>query len=115
MQEILAIVPQLPSVDFEATKTFYTQNLGFTLENEYPDLLIFTINGQELHFWKCGEKHIAENSSVYIRVQDIDALFDRYKAWVHPHAGLADKPWGMREFYIQDHSGNLLKFGSPLG
>ncbi len=114
MQEILSIVPQLPSLNFEATKELYIQNLGFTIIGEYPDLLLFTINGQELHFWKCSDKTIVESSSVYIRVQNIDALYEKYKPWQHPNSTLSNKPWGMREFHILDDSGNLLRFGQPI-
>ena len=64
----------------------------------------------EIHFWLCADKHVAENTSCYVRVNDIHAL----------HADLAKRfdvgeivetPWGMDELSVFDPSGSLVKFG----
>ncbi|MBU7570274.1 MAG: VOC family protein [Flavobacterium sp.] len=112
--KITQIIPQLPSLDFEKSKQFYQEILGGKLVGEYEDLLIFLLDGNEIHLWKCNEKIVPENSSCYIRVNDIEAVFERYKKILGDKIALKNQPWGMREFYIIDDSGNLFKFGQPI-
>ncbi|MDO7874568.1 hypothetical protein Q5H93_07480 [Hymenobacter sp. ASUV-10] len=50
-------------------------------------------------------------------MQGIEALHESYAAvpgLLRPGHALAVRPWGMREFYILDPDGNLLKFGEPV-
>ncbi|WP_343623566.1 VOC family protein [Flavobacterium lindanitolerans] len=112
--KITQIIPQLPSLDFEKSKQFYQEILGGKLVGEYEDLLIFSWDDNEIHLWKCNEKIVPENSSCYIRVNDIEAVFERYKKILGDKIALKNQPWGMREFYIIDDSGNLFKFGQPI-
>ena len=67
----------------------------------------------EIHFWTCKERRIAEDTSAYFNVDDVDAL---HATLSEANDGgrlseVADRPWGMREFYVWDPDGNLLKFG----
>jgi predicted enzyme related to lactoylglutathione lyase len=112
--KITQIIPQLPSLDFEKSKQFYQEILGGKLVGEYEDLLIFLWYDNEIHLWKCNEKIVPENSSCYIRVNDIEAVFERYKKNLGDKIALKNQPWGMREFYIIDDSGNLFKFGQSI-
>lgn len=111
---INSIIPQLPSLDFKKSKPFYQDFLGFLLQKEFPDLLIFLRDDCELHLWRCDDPEIPKASSCYIRVQNIAHYFQRLSSALHPKGKLEDKPWGMREFYLLDDSGNLLKFGEPI-
>ncbi|MEI1280466.1 VOC family protein [Leptospira venezuelensis] len=112
--KLLSIVPQLPVLDLSISQKFYTEVLGFELRAEYSNLLIFFLDGQELHLWGCDDPKIPEVSSCYIRVQNIESYFAKYKSAIHPKGTLEDKPWGMREFYVLDPDKNLLKFGEPI-
>ncbi|SEI56643.1 Uncharacterized conserved protein PhnB, glyoxalase superfamily [Dyadobacter sp. SG02] len=58
-------------------------------------------------------------SVVYIWVDDVDALFAKYrgrgldtsqKAGSPVHQGPVDQTWGRREFYVTDADGNTLRF-----
>ncbi len=98
--KIAQIIPQLPSLNFEKSKQFYQEILGCKLVDEYEELLIFLWDDNEIHLWKCNEKIVPENSSCYIRVNDIEAVFERYKKVLEDKIALKDQPWGMREFYI---------------
>ncbi|WP_296148694.1 VOC family protein [uncultured Flavobacterium sp.] len=111
---ITKIIPQLPSLNFEKSKEFYQEVLGCKLDKEYPDLLIFLWDEIELHLWKCTEKIVPENSSCYIHVNDLDAVFQRYQKILGDKIAIKIQPWGMREFYIIDDSGNLFKFGQSI-
>ena len=64
-----------------------------------------------------------EKINVYIRVDDVDALFKKYverglKVPNRPespvHNSPIDQSWGMREFYVDDPSGNTLRFGAVI-
>src|SRR5262249_2801993 len=69
----------------------------------------------EIHFWTCKERRIAEHTSAYFRVDDVDALHATLSAANDGGrlSEVADRAWGMREFYVTDPDGNLLKFGVP--
>jgi catechol 2,3-dioxygenase-like lactoylglutathione lyase family enzyme len=111
---VSAAHPILPSQDLDATENFYRQ-LGFMSQGRFGSYMILRRETVELHFWFCPERHIAENSSCYFRTPDADTL---YKAFSLITGGKVtppeDRPWGMREFYVMDPNGNLLRFGQLL-
>ncbi|MBL7712976.1 MAG: hypothetical protein JNL13_10940 [Chitinophagaceae bacterium] len=108
------LIPQLPVLNLEAAKKFYTGELNCRLEAEYPDLLIFEFEGRMLYLWLCDNKVIPESSSFYAIVDNIEALYARYAHVSRMVVPLCTQPWGMKEFYIMDNSGNLLKFGERV-
>ena len=109
---ITATVPVLASLDFNETETFYCQRLGFAVVLRAPDWLIIERCGCEIHFWRCTERHLAENTSCYVRA-DTDALHADFARRGLVLAPPQNRPWGMRELYVIDPHGNLLKFGEP--
>lgn len=114
---ITAIVPQLPSLNLERTSQFYRQKLGCREVGRYPDLLLLKLNEQELHFWLTTNDPLTSACSCYLRVQGIDSLYEKYAAvpgLLRAEHLLAQRPWGMKEFYILDPDGNLLKFGEAV-
>jgi hypothetical protein len=115
--ELIKAIPQLPSLDFNKSKEFYMTKLGFELLGEHEDLLILKKDQVELHLWLCDNKLIPGNSSCYMYISNIDELFGAYnkQGIIDPEDALEDKEWGMREFYVIDDSGNLLKFGQKIG
>ena len=64
----------------------------------------------EIHFWLCTDKYIAENTSCYIRVNDIHALRAEFATRLDV-GEVVETPWGMDELYVYDPSGSLVKFG----
>jgi catechol 2,3-dioxygenase-like lactoylglutathione lyase family enzyme len=111
---IASTVPVLASLDIEQTLDFYTRHLGFTVGAQHAEYLILQRDGAELHFWLCAEKHIAENTSCYVRVTDTDALFAEFSKAGLKVAPPAVHAWGMKELYVIDPHGNLLKFGQSV-
>jgi catechol 2,3-dioxygenase-like lactoylglutathione lyase family enzyme len=106
-------IPILASLNMDETRDFYKRLLGFE-ENYYEEhhYLIVKRDDMELHFWKTDNKNLPENTSCYIRGGQIGSLFEEFKKKSVP--GLSEflvRPWHMREFYITDPHGNLLKFG----
>jgi catechol 2,3-dioxygenase-like lactoylglutathione lyase family enzyme len=111
---VKSIIAQLPCLDFEESKRFYIKILICRLVEEFNYLLIFLMDNLEFHLWKCDDKTIPENSSIYRHVNEIDKLFWYYKKRLFGKIQISDRPWGMREFYIVDPSSNLLKFGQKI-
>lgn len=115
-----SIIPKIPMRDKAKTKAFYTQELGFTIVGsaDYPDYLMLQKDQIELHFFAFADLNPSQNyGQVYIRVQDIEALYKHWTAQnvsIHPHAPLSLKPWGVKEFSILDPDMNLLTFGEVV-
>ena len=112
-----ALIPQLPSTNLEQTSRFFRQKLGCREVGRYPDLLVLKWEEQEIHFWLTADAALAESSSCYVRVRNIEALYETCRAvpgLLRPEHALAIRPWGMNEFYLLDPDGNLLKFGEPV-
>ena len=105
-------VPVLASLNLAETLRFYTERLGFAPLLEMDNYLILQRDGCELHFWPCDDRHIAENTSCYVR-GDTDALRADFTARGLPLAAPVVQPWGMKEMFVIDPHGNLLKFGEP--
>jgi catechol 2,3-dioxygenase-like lactoylglutathione lyase family enzyme len=114
MEHLKVAEPVLASLDIFRTVAFYKEKLGFDRvgwkDKEYA---IVHRDQVTLHFWKCDDKIHPENTSCYIRVQDVDGLYEELKPQgvIHPNAPLRDEPWGMREFAILDGDGNMIRFG----
>ncbi len=52
----------------------------------------------------------------YLRLTDAQAVYDDWEPLRLPEIHLPrDTPWGMREFFLVDPSGNLIRIGTPLG
>jgi catechol 2,3-dioxygenase-like lactoylglutathione lyase family enzyme len=110
---ITAICPQLPVADVAASVDWYCRTLGFSRRYEDSDTGLVQRDGCELHLWKCDDPKIAQSSSAYLRCADVDALCLSIQGTANGGRMRApeNRPWGMREFYLWDPDGNLLKFG----
>jgi len=126
----LTQIPIFPSSGFDATVAFY-RHLGFReasrFEGEY--LIVEHDLGIELHFFAGSVKPRTNDHGAYIRFSSATQLDDLYGRW----NGLANTPafarlagkigrlgapvdtdYGLREFALIDHDGNLLRFGGSL-
>jgi catechol 2,3-dioxygenase-like lactoylglutathione lyase family enzyme len=110
-------VPVLAALDVDRQVAFYRDKLGFAVGRVYADsrYAILERDDVELHLYGCDDCHIAENTSCYLRVQAIAALWSEYRNRGVDVRPLETKPWGMTEFEVIDPDGNLLRFGeSPM-
>jgi len=112
---ILKACPMLPSNDLSRSVEYYVTKLGFAKRTLGATHAIVERDGVELHFWPCTDHHIAENSGAYFRVDDVEAVFSSMTQAADGGRISAprDREWGMREFYVWDPDGNLLRFGQP--
>lgn len=113
--------PLLAASDISLTLAWYERCLEFPRTRNFGDYGIAQKGAVELHFWQCSERHIAENTSCYIELESphqIDDLYDQLKQKQDEFAPgrLSEPPktygHGMREFYVWDPDGNLLRFGA---
>ncbi len=108
---IQATVPVLASLNLDESRDFYTRFLGFRVLLQTADYVIAERDGAELHFWLCSERHIAENTSCYIRTGNCQALYREFSQRGLVLNAPMMRDWGMQELYVIDVHGNLLKFG----
>lgn len=115
---LTAIHPKLPMRSNAATKEYYLGKLGFSEVGDYGDYLMVKKNDIEIHFFEFKALDPKENyGQVYIRANDIDALYQSFidkGVSIHPDAPLAVKPWGQKEFSLLDPDNNLLTFGQSV-
>ena len=103
-------MPVLASLDIGASLDFF-RKLGFETRDFGDSNYGIAIREHiEIHFWHCADRHIAENTSCYVRVNDIHALRSDLAGRIDV-GEVVETPWGMDELYVQDPSGNLVKFG----
>ena len=101
------------------TLEFYIKKLGFVqYGGDYDEYLMVQKDNIQIHFFEFKELDPKENyGQVYIRTDDIDALYQSFQAnqvSIHPNGNLQTKPWGQKEFSILDPDNNLLTFGQGL-
>jgi predicted enzyme related to lactoylglutathione lyase len=99
-------------LDFQLADSDSPEDFVVTLFNENAELILTALEGDQ----KAG-------INIYIRVTEVDNLFKKYvsrglKIPNRPespvHNGPLDQTWGMREFYVDDPSGNTLRFGKVI-
>ena len=111
-------IPQLPTGDIEKTAEFFEGILGFQIVAKFLEHnhLIVRRGPAEIHFWQApteqGAREIASQSSCYIRVENIEALYEELKkVGASFRYELTKQPWGMNEMQIDDPYGNAIRFG----
>jgi hypothetical protein len=93
---IVSLAPILPARDLDEAEAFYSK-LGFgVLARQGDEYGILAREGWELHLWLCGDTHVAQNTSCYVRVRDAAALFREFsRAGIERLTAPEMKPWGM--------------------
>jgi Glyoxalase/Bleomycin resistance protein/Dioxygenase superfamily. len=115
--KLSSIHPKLPMRNKSVTQEFYASKLGFRKVGpaDYAGYLMLSRDNIEVHFFEFKGLDPNENyGQVYIRTDDIDALYRSFQdndVTIHPSGHLQTKPWGQREFSILDPDNNLLTFG----
>jgi uncharacterized glyoxalase superfamily protein PhnB len=116
------IAPQFFTTDIPATLAYYKDQLGFECTGSWQDPPVYAIVARDQHsiHFRCAapptpnpEKYAEELLDAYLLVEDADALYAEYSArGVEFTRAVADMPWNMREFVVEDCDGRLLAFGS---
>jgi uncharacterized glyoxalase superfamily protein PhnB len=104
-------VPELPVADVERAQQHYRDALGFEIGWLYPGKGIGAVSrGHVAIFFRRREPPF-EPAIHWIFAEDIDASYKELRSSganiVEP---LEKKPWGLRQFTVQDLDGNLFYF-----
>ena len=109
------VAPLLPATNVAEAMAWYRDMLGFgdTWLYENSDYAIVKRDGAEIHLFQMKIDPKKSDFMVYIRVSEIEKLYEEYKTknLIHPNAPLQVKAWGQKEFAIVDLNGALLTFG----
>lgn len=114
-------IPQLPTGDIEKTAVYFSEKLGFEIVGKYKEqnFLIVRRGLAEIHFWQAPSEEEARDlgseSSCYIRVENIQPLFEELKKrGARFRYELTKQPWGMHEMQVDDPYMNAIRFGEPI-
>jgi uncharacterized glyoxalase superfamily protein PhnB len=112
---ISAVIPKLPFINKDETIDFYN-TIGFQLDADYGQYLIFSLEQTELHFFSHDNLNPKKSDfMIYLRVNaEIEKIYNKLidsGISIHPNGKLEKKPWNQMEFSIIDPNGTLLTFG----
>lgn len=104
------ITPILRAADLEATKRYFIDVLGFSMNWEVPYMISVVRDGHPLMI--CDGYQGAPGTWLWIGVEDADAFYAEVSA---KGAIIRDPPQNFEwayEFQVEDPNGHVLRFGS---
>ena len=125
----MAIEPCLNCKDILSSIQFYTQVLDFEVtvaphpepEHFGSRYAALSRGGDILHLSSHARENGVFGAEIYLRVNDVDALCQKYVAngikLTVPSGGTepVNQTWGMREIGFRDPDGNKITVGQSLG
>ncbi len=110
---VLAVKDLARSVDF------YINQLGFSTVWEVEGWHTLRREGFVVMLGECSDDRSAFETNnhsyfAYIDVQNIDDLYQEFKAKEINMREISDKPWGQREFAITTIDGHRITFGEAI-
>ena len=114
------LTPMLWVPDIKQTVAFYTEVLGFTCDNSSDEwqwasisrnAVVFMLAAPNEHMPYDGPKF---TGSFYVRVDEVNALWNELKDKVEIVYPINNFEYGMREFAIKDNNGFMLQFGQEI-
>ena len=109
------IAPEIPVSDLEEAVEFYERRLGFRVALQIPDRGYAIIERDDIaiHLFE-DDAHNHSRIGIHIFTENLDALHAELQArGAHLSQGITLKPWGNRDFRVNDNSGNEIKFTEP--
>ena len=104
-------VPELPVADVERAQQHYRNTLGFEIAWLEPDKSIGAVRRDKATIFFRKKTPPFEPAIHWIFAEDIDATYQELQSL---GANIIDplemKPWGIRQFTMQDLDGNLFYF-----
>ena len=103
-------VPELPVSDVEKSQQFYRDKLGFKIVWTFPGKTIGAVAKDEAVIFMRKQNHINPNIH-WIFADNVDELYQEFiEASVEISEDIETKPWGIRQFSIDDPDGNRFIF-----
>ena len=126
MTQIQSIAPVLLVRDVVASAKYFRDKLGFSYDRfwgEPPDFCMVRRDGHTIMLSQAPAKTnllphwriVKQMWNVYIWVENVDAIYTEYKksgAIIDYELGL--KPYGVKEFGVQDLDGHDIAFGQII-
>lgn len=118
------VIPTLRVASMQRSLAFYTEEVGFTVKWSWsddggfeagaaPDFLCLELGEALLFLSAQGGGREAELFFELASVEDLEELARRVSDKTPLAEPVADKPWGSREFWVQDPDGHRLRFSCP--
>lgn len=103
-------VPELPVRDVEKSQAFYRDKLGFEIGWIYPSKTIGAVSKGETVLF-LGKQQTIVPYTLWVFADNIDEMFQELKEGsIVISENLETKPWGLRQFTIEDIDGNRFIF-----
>ena len=109
--------PLIPAGKEVETAIEFYEKLGFkTTHTEGKPLKMAIVERDEIQIFLVQNdyQHLAEETSLRIRVEGIEQLYEEFLAKgddiIHPNGKLEAKPWGCKEFVVLDKAGVCITF-----
>ncbi len=108
--------PVLQVTNLQETIDFYTQKLGFTVGFRYGEPPTTAgLNLGEAQILAAESPNASPPCHIYFVLQGLNALYEYQRnAGVTITEEPADKPWGLREYTVEDPWGNTIGFGQHV-
>ena len=104
-------VPELPVADVERAQQYYRDTLGFEIGWLYPSKEIGAVSRGDVAIFFRRREPPFEPAVHWVFARDVDVTYDELKSLganiVEP---LQNKPWGLRQFTVDDLDGNRFYF-----
>ena len=117
--EVTCLAPQFLVDDLPAAIAYYRDRLGFEPDFVYESFYAsVSRDGFSIHL-KCAPKTVAdrthrkqhEHLDAYIGIRGIETLFAELKSkGAYITRSLDERPWGCKDFYVEDPDGYILCF-----
>lgn len=118
MATILECTPMLVTNDMKATKTFWSDVLGFSINSEMDDSWCSLCNGTTQVMFRTpldGEGNATSFSgSLYMTVDAVDHEWERMKDICTVVYPIETFFYGMREFAVRDNNGYVIQLGQDV-
>ena len=115
MTSFHSLIPELPVTDVDAALTYYRNVLGFSVEGRHQDKSGNVVFGSVLcggaNFYFSKSNGLPSVARCWVFVDEVDALCAAFGSrGARITEGVEDKPWGYRQFTVEDLNGHLLTF-----
>ena len=114
MAKLSRIAPEIPVSDLKIAIDYYCQKLGFELAVKFIEggYAIVERDGIAIHLFENDESHSAVG--VHLFTHELDELQAELRSrGASICQDITHKPWGNRDFRVNDCAGNILKFTEP--
>ena len=112
---LFSIEPVLKVTDVKATAEYYRDTLGFEIDLLYGDPPTHAVmrRGIVIQFALGEEADVGSSGWMYVRMsRDMDGFYDELKSrGANIVSERETKPWGKREFDVEDCNGYRIRFG----